>query len=318
MQNNNKVVPMVEGGVLVAVAIIFALISVYIPVIGTFVNLIWPVPIILLGVRHGYKWSIMATVVAGVLIAILMHPLQAVAVVVGFGLIGIALGYAFRNDYSPAKALFIGSCASLVSKLAVVGIGIFIMGINPLNFETEALSSTVTQIVDFYRSMGMGEEDLKKMDESVRTMIDMVKLLFPAGLVLASVADTYLNFWVAKKVLKRLGHAVKPFPPFKLWKMPKYILWFFAAALLMSYLGRTHEQQLVYNIGMNLEVIVSIVLLIQGLALFYFLADKYNLSRLVRGIILVLILTNGLLSQVTVFAGAFDMVFDYRKIRTSE
>ena len=63
-----RVQPMVEGGILSAVAILFALISVYVPFIGVFVNLIWPVPIILLGVRHGYKWSLMATVVAGILI----------------------------------------------------------------------------------------------------------------------------------------------------------------------------------------------------------------------------------------------------------
>lgn len=52
-----------------------------ISLIGAFINLIWPVPIILLGVRHGYKWSMMATAVAGILIAILVHPLHAVAVV---------------------------------------------------------------------------------------------------------------------------------------------------------------------------------------------------------------------------------------------
>lgn len=314
----NKVIPMVEGGVLAAVAIIFALISVYIPLIGAFVNLIWPVPIILLGVRHGYKWSIMATVVAGLLIAIMMHPLQAVSVVVGFGLIGIVLGHAFRADYSPGKALIYGSVASLVSKVAVLGISIVVMGINPLNFEAETLRSTIVQVIDFYRNMGMNEQDLSKMEESVQGMIDIIKIILPAGFVLASVADTWLNFWVAKIVLKKLGHTVKPFPPFKLWHMPRYVLWFFAIAVVMSYFGRTQELQLVYNIGMNLQVIVSIVLLIQGLALFYYLSDKYNLSRLTRGIILFLILTNGLFSQLVVFAGAFDMVFDYRKLRIAD
>ena len=89
---HNRVRPMVEGGILASIAIVFALISAYMPFVGPFVNLIWPVPIILLGVRHGYKWSIMATFVAGIIIAMLVHPLQAVGVVVGFGLIGIVLG----------------------------------------------------------------------------------------------------------------------------------------------------------------------------------------------------------------------------------
>ena len=123
-----RVRSMVEGGLLAAIAIIFAIISVYLPIIGPFVNLLWPVPIILLGVRHGYKWSIMATVVAGVIISMLVHPLQAVSVVVGFGLIGIVLGYAFRMEFSPAKTMLWGSAASLLSKIALLAIGAAIRG----------------------------------------------------------------------------------------------------------------------------------------------------------------------------------------------
>src|SRR5665647_135226 len=118
-----RVRSMVEGGLLAAIAIIFAVISAYLPIIGPFVDLLWPVPIILLGVRHGYKWSIMATVVAGVMIAMLLHPLQAVSVVVGFGLIGVVLGYAFRMEFSPAKTMLWGSVASLISKVALLAIG---------------------------------------------------------------------------------------------------------------------------------------------------------------------------------------------------
>ena len=130
--SNSRVKPMVEGGILSAVAILFALISVYIPLIGAFVNMIWPVPIILLGVRHGYKWSLMATVVAGILIAILLHPLHAVGVAIGFGLTGIALGQCFRRNLSPVHSVLIGSVASLASKLIVLAISAAVMGINPL------------------------------------------------------------------------------------------------------------------------------------------------------------------------------------------
>ncbi len=147
-----KVVPMVEGGILAAVSIIFAFISVYIPLIGAFVNMIWPVPIILLGVRHGYKWSIMATVVSGLLIAMMVHPLQAISVVVGFGLIGIALGYALHAQYSAGKTLLYGSIASFVSKIAVIGIGLAITGVNPIDFQASTMSATIAQIMDFYRA----------------------------------------------------------------------------------------------------------------------------------------------------------------------
>ena len=310
-----KVVSMTEGGVLAAVAIVFAMISAYIPIIGSFVNLIWPVPIILLGVRHGYKWSIMATVVAGIIITIILHPLHAVTVVVGFGLIGIVLGYCFRSSFSPFKAMLWGSVASLVSKIAVLSIGALILGINPITSQVDAMGAAVSQAAELYRSFGMKEEDLAKIAENMQTMITYMKVVFPAGLVLASIVDTYLNFVVAKAVLKKLGHQIEAFPPFKEWSMPIYLAWGFVVAVLMIYWGQSREITLLYDIGMNLQVIISIFLFIQGLSLIYFLTDKYNLSKFTRGIILFMVLTSGLFLQGLLLAGAFDIAFDYRRLR---
>jgi len=306
---------MVEGGLLAAIAIIFAVISAYLPIIGPFVDLLWPVPIILLGVRHGYKWSIMATVVAGVMIAMLLHPLQAVNVVVGFGLIGIVLGYAFRMEFSPAKTMLWGSIASLLSKIALLAIGVAITGINPFNMQGEVMAQAVEQAVEVYRSFGMAEQELATMQESMQTIIEIMKIILPAGFILASVIDTYLNFLIAKVVLKKLGHSIPDLPPFKHWMLPDYIVYFFALALVMIYWGKSREITMLYNIGMNIQVITSMLLLVQGLALFYFIVDKYNLSRVVRGIILFLILTNGLFSQILIFAGAIDTIIDYRHLR---
>jgi uncharacterized protein YybS (DUF2232 family) len=306
---------MVEGGILAAVAIVFALISAYLPIVGPFVNLIWPVPIILLGVRHGYKWSIMATAVAGILIAMLVHPLQAIGVVVGFGLIGIVLGHSFRANYSPAKTMVWGALASLLSKAAVLGIGALVMGVNPFDLQSDAMGQAISQALEVYRSFGMKEEDLAQMAQNMQALIDLMKVILPAGFAMAAVVDTYLNFIIAKAVLKKLGHSVTGFPPFKHWNLPYQIVYLFACALLLLYWGQSREILLMKQVGMNLQVLTSMLLLVQGLALFYYLADKYNLSRFTRGIILFLIFTNGLFTQVLIFGGAFDMAVDYRKLR---
>ncbi|MDD4599706.1 hypothetical protein SDC9_04210 [bioreactor metagenome] len=310
-----KVKPMVEGGVLSAVAIIFAIISAYLPVIGPFVNLIWPVPIILLGVRHGYKWSILATAVAGVLIAMLMHPLHAVSVVVGFGLIGIVVGYAIRAEYSPMKIIAWGAVASFVSKAAVLAISAVVLGMNPLTMQTDVLGTAVGQAVELYRGMGMTEENLAQIAGNMQGLVDLLKVILPSGFVLAAILDTYLNFMLARIVLRKLGHHIEGFPPFKLWSLPQFIGYFFILSLVGMYWGKSRELVMLYNIAANIQVLTSMFLFVQGLALFYFVGDKYNLSRLVRGIILVLILTSGFLSQGLIFAAAIDMAVDYRGLR---
>ena len=313
-----RVRPMVEGGVLSAVAIIFAIISAYLPVVGPFVNLIWPVPIILLGVRHGYKWSILATAVAGLLIAMLMHPLHAVSVVVGFGLIGIVLGYTIRAEYPPMKAVMWGTVASVISKVAVLAISAAVLGMNPLSMQTDVLSKAVEQSVELYRGFGMAEENLAQVASNMKGLVDLLKVILPAGFILAAVVDTYLNFMIARTVLRKLGHHVEGFPPFKLWSLPRFIGYFFVFSLVGMYWGKSRELVMLYNVSANIQVLTSMFLFVQGMALFYYVADKYNLSRLTRGIILVLILTNGFLSQGLIFAGGIDMAVDYRGLRRSQ
>ena len=50
-----KTSAMVEAGILAAIAIVMALISMYVPVLGAFVNFVWPLPIVICGCRHGLK-----------------------------------------------------------------------------------------------------------------------------------------------------------------------------------------------------------------------------------------------------------------------
>ena len=61
----HKTSAMVEAGILAAIAIVFALISTYVPVLGMLVNFIWCLPIILCGMRNGLRWSIMTLAVSG-------------------------------------------------------------------------------------------------------------------------------------------------------------------------------------------------------------------------------------------------------------
>lgn len=312
MQHHNQSRPMVEAGILAGIAIMFAFISAYLPLVGAFIHLIWPVPIILLGVRHGVKWSVMATVVAGILIAILLHPLHAVSVVVGFGLTGVVLGHGLRKEYTPAKTLLWGSAAALVSTAAVIAIGMFVIGTNPLAIQQEAMTKSVEGAIDFYRTMGMKEEDLKQIGATMSSAMDMMKIILPAGFAMAAVVTAYLNLFVAKRILKKMGHYIQPFPPFKEWQMPKLSLYAFIVAVLAMYWGHSREWTWLFQFGVNLQMIAIVFLLIQGLAVFYYLADKYKLSRLIRGIILFLVFTNGIVLQIVLFAGAVDMAMNYR------
>lgn len=316
--HSRSVTPMVEGGILSAIAIIFAFISAYLPVLGAFINFIWPVPIILLGIRHGYRYSIMATVASGILIALLIGPMQAVNVVIGFGLIGIALGHSFRNNHSPLKTILIGSVATFVSMVMVVAVTAAVMGVNLFNMQFEALSNAIKPTLDYYRSAGYSEEELNQATQLLTVLIDRIRILFPALLVSSALFGTFFNYWLAKKILKKLGYVYPDFAPASQWCLPRWTVLPYILGTAAMFWGQSNSLDLVYNIGMNVQIAGILLLLLQGVAVLFYFAGKYKVSKFVRGLILVLILTNGLFLQIATIVGAFDIIVDYRRLRVPQ
>ncbi|GEM_PF-728109 len=313
-QTNTR--PTVEAGIMSAIAIVFALISTYVPVLGVFVTFLWPVPIILLGVRHGFCWSVMATVVAGILSAILITPLRAAHIVIGFGLVGLVFGHAFRNGFGAFRTILWGSVVSLISNLALMGLTFLVMGINPLNLQVETMEKAMVEAIELYRGFGMKETALSQMQEQFKMMMTMFKMLLPALIALSAVFMTYLNFILARAVLRKLGHPTPSFPPFKEWTLPRETLYVVVLSVGALFFNQYLQSELLGKIAVNVLGGTAIFLFGQGLALFYFLADKYNLSRLIRNIILIMILTTSFLQTALVFAGIYDLAVNFRQLRT--
>lgn len=306
----------VEAGVMSAVAVIFALISAYFPILGIFVTLLWPVPFILLGVRHDFRWSVMATVVAAVMSAIFIQPLKAVSIIIDFVPIGLVLAHAFRARFGPFKTIMWGAVACLASNLGGIVLSLLVVGINPLNFQLEAMQTAVPQAMEIYRNFGMPEEQIAQLEAQFTAAMAFIPLVIPALLAVAAVFQTLLNFLFARVILRRFGVQTPAFPPFREWTLPRPFLYVLALGIISAYVGKSLSQDLLFRIGANLLWVSAVLFFGQGLALIYYLAEKYNLSRLMRNIILIMIITNGLLQLAAVLAGVYDLAADFRRLRT--
>lgn len=314
MQTKNKTAPVVEGGILAAIAIVFALISVYLPVLGVIVNIIWPVPFLLLGVRHGFKASLLCLVTAGIIISILLSPVQALTVTVGFGFIGIALGYALYKEWSALRAIAVGTIASFLSKMAVLLIGFYIMGFNPITAQLDAMSVAIDEVMDIYRSFGASEATLEQLRISFVDITSLLKYVMPAGFFIAAIIDTFINYLLAKKILLRLGTYVPGFPPFNSWYIPRWVMWVYVASLwLVSFYHTTPEHPL-YYISVNCQIITMLALLLQGLATTSYYFQQKGWPKFWKNILFFLVFTNNFVLQIVVSIGAFDGIFNFRKL----
>ncbi|MBP2633337.1 MAG: Protein of unknown function rane [Firmicutes bacterium] len=310
---NRRVKPMVEGGILAAIAVAMSLISLYVPIIGSFMALILPLPIIVLVVRHGVRWGIMSTIIAGVLISMLISPLQAISIVVVCGFIGVVLGYTYRKGYSAVRCLTIGSVSAIASILVVFAVSLLVINVNPMNIQMDMMQQAFEESLAVYRSSGMSETEIAEIAGKFKTGLDTVKQLVPVTVVLAGLFETYINFIVAGVVLRRVGLMnIVTMPPFKEWKLPWGLVYIYAFSLIGMYWGSSHEIEVLLQVSMNFNMFAGILSFIQGLVILFYMADRYQLSNFLRGIILILILTSGLF-QVVALIGLFDIIFDYRK-----
>jgi uncharacterized protein YybS (DUF2232 family) len=57
------------------------------------------------------------------------------------------------------------------------------------------------------------------------------------------------------------------------------------------------------------------LLMVHGLSVAFFFAAKYEIPKFLRWVLIFLVFTNGFILQATVFAGAFDIAFDFRKLK---
>ena len=304
----------VEGAFLAAITAVLFIISIYIPLLGTLVSFLCPLPIIILCLRHSVKFAIISTFISGILVTILAGPLQGLMVLLGFGILGLTLGFSIKKELSLTDIIIIGSIASLVSKGLILLIGFWILDLNTVLFDIEELDKIITQSLNFYSNMGLSPEQLVLMKESLTQTINIVRMVFPGMIILASIFDTILNYWVARIILRRFGYKLANFTSFSNWRAPKSFFWSYLLGMVLIILGTTYKLPLLNKIGINIQVFFAVVFLIYGLSLTGFILERFKIKNFLKWVIYILVCFQPFLSQIVTWAAMLDIWIDFRRL----
>lgn len=307
-----KINSMTESGVLAAVTVILTLIGVYVPLLGVVAVLLWPLPLIVVIVRHGLKWGIMTAVVSGILIAMLIEPMVAVRMFISFAPGGIALGIGYRRRWASTSVFTTGLIVSMISKCAALGLIFVLTGIQPFTGQIEMMEQSFGKSAEMYQSFNMSPEQIEAARENFTNNMSLVKQLLPLVVILMGVLDTSINFIVGGKVLKRLGHTVAAFPRFAEWRLSPFFAYLYGFSLIGMYWGTTRSMELLQQVSFNANMLATMAGILQGLVLYQCMTAKYRVSKFMGTIGLFVIFFSSILLQMLAFIGIFDMVFDYR------
>ena len=307
-----RVTSMTESGLLAAITVVMALVGVYIPLLGTVAVLMWPLPILVLIVRHGLKWGLMAVFVAGVLTAALVEPAVSLRLALAFAPGGSARGLGFRKNWSSVRTLTTGIVASMAAKLAAFALLFALTGIEPFSTQFDVMENSFDQTIEMYRSMGMSEAQIDEARDNLTQNLSLMRLLLPLVIVIMGLMDTALNYLIGSKVLRRLGHEVKTLPPFVEWRLPPVFVYVFGFSLIGLYWGTTRGLDLLYQASLNLVMLSTFAGLLQGLSVYAYASRHFHWPKFFSMAFITFVMLNGFLVRLLAFVGLFDMVLDYR------
>ncbi len=311
-----KTSAMVEAGILAAVAIVMALISMYVPVLGAFVNFLWPLPVVICGCRNGLKWSIMTLLVATIIIAMIISPVNAFFLAAIFGLLGLILGECMRRHFSPMKLMLYGTVGAVIALILNIVLSFWVLGIDPIEMMFTSFHESLGQLADYYREHGMAEDEIKKIVDGYVEMLRMMKIIMPGAFFLCAPIMAFINYAAAKKILTKLGESFEDFPAFTMLRVPGWVLWPFALSLLaVTYFYKTDQTSWMYVASVNVQTVCSFIFVLQGIVLLYWFVDKHTKPSWWAIIGIILLFAVPVFSQLMVYVGAFDTIFDFRKIR---
>ena len=310
MRQPNSTRSLTEGAMLAAITVLLSLLGAY---FLPYLFFITPVPLIILVYRHGMRPGILVAVTSALLGGIVLSTLPTMVFLLILGLVGLAMGGALREGFSPGKIMFIGSATSIAALVLMIIVTSFLLNYNVLEHTLELMERSLNQSMRIYDRLGVETNPL--FNENVLgELVRMLRLAFPAAILTTAIVVTFVNYWLAHLILRRLGVKLPWLRPFRLWRFPWYLAWGYILGQGLPLLTRgATDGNIWFTVGLNLQIIFNYVFLLQGLAILWYFLDKANVAKALRWLI-VFFMFNPLFMTLIVWAGVLDTWFDFRKL----
>ena len=294
----------VESGILTALMIVFAMIGLSVPMLGFFGSILVPMTIAVVGVRHGFRWSILSVVSAVIAIAFLLGPLTALIEGGVFGVIGIFIGYGLRKQWSVSRLLIFPAIVLMLAVVVQFWASAWVMNLDPAQMWTSLGEQLEETMRDMYVNQGLSEEQIGVAMDSLQDQLSIMKKVLVAGLFCSGIAISYIINYLTRLVLGRIGtYEIPEIPTIQGWRVPDWALHIFLVGLI-SYFVKQYVPFLEY-IGYNLMYLGGIMLFIRGISCIWRISESYTSSRLVRWIVLAIFIA---MSQSAAIFGALDVL----------
>ncbi|WP_242253531.1 YybS family protein [Bacillus cereus group sp. BfR-BA-01379] len=298
-----------EGAALLAIYAMLLLVSIYVPILGTVVTFVLPLPFILLMIRYTLPNAFVIFTAAFLIAVIVGQPIGLVKTVV-FGLMGIVLGYMYKKQSKPLEILITGSLAYLIGIMLIYVASIKFFNIDLMKQMQNMFNESMAQSEKIASAAGMPVS--KEQKELLAQMNDILQMIFPSILVMVSVCFSWITVMISGSVLKKLKHDVIPWSKFKDIQLPKSIVWYYVIFILLSTFIKVEPTSYLHMVFSNLYVIFALLLVLQGLTFIAFLAHRKGFTKGIPIISFIVCMFIPMLFPLVTILGIIDLGISLR------
>lgn len=312
MNLNDKTRMITESAVIVTIMTIFVFLGLYLTPI---ILLLYPIPFIVLGIRHDVKSSVLTLFASFILVSILIDPITASLVTIIFGPLAIALSFMIKKNYSSYKIVVIGTAVSFLSIVAILLITDYITGVRFYDLLKEQFELVLSTQESVLNGMEISSYRVEELLENSSLLLDNTMLIFPAILILVSLFSNYINYFISVAILKRLQYKNINMPLFSRFRLPNNIAAGIVSIAIASTIISYYKLFNYDTIILNITILILFLFFLQGLAVIVYLLSKTKINSILRAtIIAFLILSSPLMMIISLF-GLIDTIVDFRKLK---
>ncbi|KYH28050.1 MULTISPECIES: DUF2232 domain-containing protein [Clostridium] len=309
-----------ETAIMFALVFLILLITAYVPILSDIGMFVLPIPITLLYIRHNTGIALIAVIMSIVLASLFYNPISALASGISYGFTGIALGYCIKNKKNSQVSILIVGAAGIVSNIIRFMIYAILVNkkglIEYINLTVDELKRVFVESRNIYISMNAPQEAINAINRFIDYLtVQNLIIIIPIALIISSLIQAYINYFITQKTLKKLRYEVPDLVPFTRIYIPNRFL---AVLIIIECLGIILNSRDVkwafYAVGIG-HLIVSFVLSLDGMAyLAYILRERAKIPKGVIAIILIIGIFTPIFSSVFSILGLMDIMLNLRKL----
>jgi uncharacterized protein YybS (DUF2232 family) len=302
--------------VAVAVTALIFMATLHLGMLGPFVGLVIPLPILFYRFKLGRSLGmlILTAVMLVVISAAGWNSIGTLAFLFELGLVGLILPEAFEMNLSVEKTVGITAGAVISTGTVILALYSLLSTTSPWAVVSDYLEKSVKLALVMYREVDASGEKIDILAQSLEGIVYLMLRIIPAIVIVTTLFVVWSNLLLARFLLRSKQLFCPDFGKLNQWKAPEHLIWAAIGSGGLLLFGHPGIKML----GINGLIVIMMIYFFQGIAIVSFYFEKKEFPKVLRAVLYSLIALQQLLLLVVIAVGFFDMWIDFRRTRKVE